>query len=210
LSPAPEGELPRAFSGALSRASHAEEDPGEGIPEGIALRRASHPGEGIPEGITLELADDLAETLRYLARSRGQPLEALTADLLRRAGSGGAAEAGRGHLAGLTPRQRSRPVGGRRPDQPTDRPQLWLSPETVKTHLRRALEHFDLHSKAELRLMLFDLDGDRDGAILFRMRRRSSSGCPREEASRGLTWPSRSSFSSAVRTNPACARTTIA
>src|SRR3989304_2292861 len=38
--------------------------------------------------------------------------------------------------------------------------ELWLSPETVKTHLRRTLEHFDLHSKAELRLLLLDLDGD--------------------------------------------------
>jgi RNA polymerase sigma factor (sigma-70 family) len=137
-SPAPEAELPRGLSGR------------------------------IPGGLTLELADDLAETLRYLARVRGQPLEALTADLLRRALDREARrKQAEDALAGLTPRQREvarLAVGGRTNRQIAR--ELWLSPETVKTHLRRALEHFDLHSKAELRLMLFDLDGDRGEARL--------------------------------------------
>jgi RNA polymerase sigma factor (sigma-70 family) len=114
------------------------------------------------------VADDLAETLRHLARSRGQPLEALTADLLRHAlDRETRRKQAEDALAGLTPRQREvarLAVGGRTNRQIAR--ELWLSPETVKTHLRRALEHFDLHSKAELRLMLFDLDGDRSEARL--------------------------------------------
>ena len=34
---------------------------------------------------------------------------------------------------------------------------LVISPETVKTHVRHALEKFGLHSKDELRLLLIDL-----------------------------------------------------
>ena len=116
----------------------------------------------IPEGITVEVTDELAEHLRHLARVYGHPLESLTADLLRR---GLEQERRRRRaedaLAGLTPRQREvarLAVGGRTNRQIAR--ELWLSPETVKTHLRRTLEHFDLHSKAELRLLLLDLDGD--------------------------------------------------
>ena len=111
----------------------------------------------------MEVPDELAERLRHLARVRSQPLESLTADLLRR---GLNQETRRRQaedaLAGLTPRQREvarLAVGGRTNRQIAR--ELWLSPETVKTHLRRTLEHFDLHSKAELRLLLLlDLDGD--------------------------------------------------
>jgi DNA-binding NarL/FixJ family response regulator len=113
--------------------------------------------------VALDVADDLAESLRFLARSRGQPLESLTADLLRRALD---QEARRKQaeeaLAGLTPRQRevARLAAGGRTNRQIAR-ELWLSPETVKTHLRRTLGHFDLHSKAELRLLLLDLERDR-------------------------------------------------
>jgi DNA-binding CsgD family transcriptional regulator len=62
-------------------------------------------------------------------------------------------------LAALTPRQRevTRLAASGQTNRQIAR-ELWLSPETVKTHLRRALEHFDIHSKAELRLLLVDLD----------------------------------------------------
>jgi RNA polymerase sigma factor (sigma-70 family) len=110
----------------------------------------------------VEAGDELAEHLHRLARSRGQPLESFAADLLRR---GLEQETRRKRaeaaLAGLTPRQREvarLAAGGRTNRQIAG--ELWLSPETVKTHLRRALEHFDLHSKAELRLLLIDLDGE--------------------------------------------------
>jgi DNA-binding CsgD family transcriptional regulator len=111
----------------------------------------------------VEVADELAEHLQRLAQTSGEPLESLTADLIRR---GLEQEARRRRaqdaLAGLTPRQRevARLAAGGRTNRQIAR-ELWLSPETVKTHLRRTLEHFDLHSKAELRLLLLDLDGDR-------------------------------------------------
>ena len=35
--------------------------------------------------------------------------------------------------------------------------QLVISPETVKTHVRHILEKFEIHSKADLRLLLLDL-----------------------------------------------------
>jgi DNA-binding NarL/FixJ family response regulator len=38
---------------------------------------------------------------------------------------------------------------------------LVLSPETVKSHMRRVLQKLDLHSKAELRLMYADWDFSR-------------------------------------------------
>jgi DNA-binding NarL/FixJ family response regulator len=112
----------------------------------------------------LDVGDDLAERLEHLARARGETPEGLAGDLLRRALEQEAhrrqAEAA---LAGLTPRQRevARLAASGRTNRQIAR-ELWLSPETVKTHLRRALEHFDLHSKTELRLLLRDVDGDRD------------------------------------------------
>jgi DNA-binding CsgD family transcriptional regulator len=111
--------------------------------------------------VAVEVPDELAELVQHLARARGHPLESLTADLLRR---GLEQESRRRRaedaLAGLTPRQRevARLAAGGQTNRQIAR-ELWLSPETVKTHLRRTLEHFDLHSKAELRLLLLDLDG---------------------------------------------------
>jgi DNA-binding CsgD family transcriptional regulator len=106
--------------------------------------------------MTIEMEPELAEHLRLLARARGQPLESLAVDLLH----GGLTQALRRQqaeeaLASLTPRQReiARLAAGGHTNRQIAR-ELWLSPETVKTHLRRALEHFDLHSKAELRLFL--------------------------------------------------------
>jgi DNA-binding CsgD family transcriptional regulator len=110
------------------------------------------------------MGHELAEHLEYLAQARGQTLESVAGDLLRR---GLEQETRRRRaedaLAGLTPRQRevARLAAGGQTNRQIAR-ELWLSPETVKTHLRRTLEHFDLHSKAELRLLLLDLDGDRD------------------------------------------------
>ena len=136
------------------------------------LTRPSPPPAATPEAspsrpglerMTVELSGELAERLHLLAGARGERPEDLTADLLRR---GLSHEARRRQvadaLAGLTPRQRevARLAAAGQTNRQIAR-ELWLSPETVKTHLRRALERFDLHSKAELRLLLFDLDGDR-------------------------------------------------
>ncbi len=139
----------------------------------------------------MEVPDELAERLRHLARARSQPLESLTADLLRR---GLNQETRRRQaedaLAGLTPRQREvarLAVGGQTNRQIAR--ELWLSPETVKTHLRRTLEHFDLHSKAELRLLLLDLDGDRAAHPEEDPLRDAPLGVPRgcEDAMRSAT-----------------------
>jgi RNA polymerase sigma factor (sigma-70 family) len=107
----------------------------------------------------LEASGDLAGPLQRLARARGQSPEAVAADLLRQAlereDRRKRAEAA---LAALTPRQRQ--VALLAAEGRTNREiarELWLSPETVKTHLRRALEHFGVHSKSELRLQLSDL-----------------------------------------------------
>jgi DNA-binding CsgD family transcriptional regulator len=136
-----------------------------------------------PGRILVSPGGEVAERLARLARARGEPLEHVAADMLRCGLEHEArrrqAEAG---LAGLTPRQRqiARLAAGGRTNRQIAR-ELWLSPETVKTHLRRALEHFDVHSKAELRLLLFDLESE---------------------------WPSPSSSSSAAPSNPGSASTT--
>lgn len=114
------------------------------------------PREGV---MLLEAAGDLAGALQQLAQVRGESPEAVAADLLRQAlereDRRRQAEAA---LASLTPRQRqiARLAAEGRTNRDIARA-LWLSPETVKTHLRRALERFGVHSKSELRLQLSDL-----------------------------------------------------
>jgi DNA-binding NarL/FixJ family response regulator len=110
--------------------------------------------------ILVEARGDLAEALRRTARARGEPPESVATDLLRRGLDHERrrlrAEA---EFAALTPRQReiTRMVLHGQTNEQIARA-LWLSPETIKTHLRRTFERFDVHSKAELRLRLADLD----------------------------------------------------
>lgn len=112
-------------------------------------------------------------SLRLAAQARGQAPEAVATDLLRR---GLEQERRRleaeAALAALTPRQQeiTRLVLQGQTNQQIARA-LWLSPETVKTHLRRTFDRFAVRSKAELRLRLVDLDAD-PNALGDRMARR--------------------------------------
>jgi len=142
------------------RPSHPPDAPrpaAEGTDPGAAAALGPPPPGGL---ILVEAGDDLAQRLWRLARMSGETPETLAADLLRRGlEQEGRRERAEASLAALTPRQRevTRLAASGQTNRQIAR-ELWLSPETVKTHLRRALEHFDIHSKAELRLLLVDLD----------------------------------------------------
>jgi len=107
----------------------------------------------------LSLDGELWMRLRRTAQALDRQPERLAADLLTRGLEQEAlcarAEAS---LASLTPRERQVVLLTRR--GLTNRQiaaALVISPETVKTHVRHALEKFGLSSKAELRLLLLDL-----------------------------------------------------
>lgn len=110
--------------------------------------------------ILVEAGDDVTRSLLLAAEARGEAPEAVVADLLRRGLEHEHrrldAEAA---LATLTPRQQeiTRLVLRGQTNQQIARA-LWLSPETVKTHLRRTFDRFAVRSKAELRLLLAHLD----------------------------------------------------
>lgn len=130
------------------------------------LNAVPSPEETVSGRILVEAAGDVARSLRLAARARGEAPETVAGELLRR---GLEHERRRlraeASLAALTPRQReiARLVVRGQTNQEIARA-LWLSPETVKTHLRRTFERFAVHSKAELRLFLADLDGERSTA----------------------------------------------
>jgi DNA-binding NarL/FixJ family response regulator len=109
--------------------------------------------------LTLRIDQDLAEELRRAALTRDLPPQTLATHLLVRAL---ASESQREHLHGclsvLTPRELevaqliSAGYTNRQIAQT-----LVISLLTVKTHVRRSLEKLDLHSKAELRVLLHSL-----------------------------------------------------
>ena len=138
------------------------------------LRRSStDPGPSGPAGadhgrLVFEADAELGEALRHAAHVRGQEPELLASDLLQRAL---AQDTRRSHaraaLASLTPRQQevARLAARGQTNRQIARV-LVVSPETVKTHVRNALDKFGLRSKTELRLLLLDLGGDdRPGPI---------------------------------------------
>lgn len=130
-------------------------------PEHPPLPGISVPEDPVSGRILVEARGDIARSLRLAAQARGLPPEAVAGELLRR---GLEQEQRRlkaeAALSTLTPRQReiTRMVLRGQTNQQIAQA-LWLSPETVKTHLRRTFERFEVHSKAELRLFLLDLDG---------------------------------------------------
>lgn len=105
------------------------------------------------------LDPELAFRLRRLARARGQVPQVLLFELLAR---GLDHEAQRTQteqvLQSLTPREQQVTwliLRGHSNYQISVT--LHISSETVKTHVRHVLQKFELHSKADLRLLLLDL-----------------------------------------------------
>jgi DNA-binding CsgD family transcriptional regulator len=129
--------------------------------------RQKHPFERtVPEAraeghapISLEIDPETASRLRRLASRRGEAPEALACGLLAR----GLDVELRRHQAEasldrLTPRQRD--VAWLASQGNTNRQiaaALYVSTETVKTHMAHVLGKFGLHTKADLRLLLADL-----------------------------------------------------
>ncbi len=126
------------------------------------FRSANAGGQSPPSAngrFTFELDAELSARLRLAAHARGQSPEALAADLLARGLNQEVlrrrAEAA---LVNLTPREREvawLTARGHTNQQIAET--LFISPETVKTHVRHVLEKFGVRSKADLRLLLLDL-----------------------------------------------------
>lgn len=109
--------------------------------------------------LVLEVGEGLSARLRLAARERDLSPEALAVELLafglERAALRARADA---VLKTLTPREHEvvwLTARGRTNRQIAEK--LVVSPETVKTHVRHALEKLSVRSKAELRLLLLDL-----------------------------------------------------
>lgn len=109
--------------------------------------------------LVLEVEGELAGQLLSASQARGLPVEVLANDLLTRAMKRESlrlrAEAA---LERLTPREREvirMVVMGHTNRQIAAA--LVVSPETIKTHIRHALEKLGVRSKAELRLRLSEM-----------------------------------------------------
>lgn len=119
--------------------------------------------EALPQlyerALLFEVNGELAQRLRQAARVQDQPPEALAANLLARGLELEAREAQAWHaLSSLTRRERQ--VSQLIARGYTNRQiaaALVVSPETVKTHVRHALEKLGVRSKAELRLRLAEI-----------------------------------------------------
>ena len=109
--------------------------------------------------LIFEVDGHTAVRLRQAARTRAQSPEVLLADLLQR---GLEQEMRRTHaegvLATLTPREEEVTwLAARGLTNQQMAEALFISTETVKSHMRSVLAKFALRSKADLRLLLLDL-----------------------------------------------------
>lgn len=124
------------------------------------LRPRPQPGRrGRPGQLTFELDAALSAQLRLAARARHQSADRLIADLLaqglEREALRQQAEAA---LSALTAREQEvARLAARGRTNRQIAAALFISTETVKTHMRNVLDKFDVHSKADLRLLLLDL-----------------------------------------------------
>ena len=112
-----------------------------------------------PRRLVFEVEAELSDQLRQVARASGRSPEAFAVELLARALRQEALRSQvRSTLDALSPRQQE--VARLTARGYTNRQiaeALVVSPETVKTHVRHALEKLGLRSKTELRLLLLDL-----------------------------------------------------
>ncbi len=150
-------QIPRRFP---SRSDTPDRDASPSRRRGLfaQLRRLLVRGRDQPR-LQVEVGPELFAHLRRAARLRRSSPQTLARDLLIR---GLAQEALRVHteavLSGLTPREVE--VLWRAARGHTNRQiatALFVSPETVKTHVRNILLKLDLRSKADLRLLMLDL-----------------------------------------------------
>jgi RNA polymerase sigma factor (sigma-70 family) len=123
----------------------------DGVP---SMRVEQHNSADSDEHLLLHLNGDLCTRLCRMAEARDQTPETLAGDLLQR---GLEQETLRTHsellLDSLTPREQEvvrLTLRGLTNRQIAD--QLVISPETVKTHVRHALEKLGMRSKTELRM----------------------------------------------------------
>jgi RNA polymerase sigma factor (sigma-70 family) len=109
--------------------------------------------------LAFELDPELSAQLRMTARAHDMPPETLAADLLTRGLEQEALRAqAEAALAILTPREQEVAwLTARGHTNQQIAGILVISPETVKTHVRRVLGKFGVRSKSDLRLLLLDL-----------------------------------------------------
>jgi RNA polymerase sigma factor (sigma-70 family) len=120
--------------------------------------RSSEEKASSEEGLILEVTAELSAKLRQLAQAAAQSQQALAAELLARAVQREARHRRTAMaLERLTPREREvvRLAARGLTNQQIARA-LVVAPETVKTHVRHALEKLGVRSKTELRLLLLD------------------------------------------------------
>jgi DNA-binding NarL/FixJ family response regulator len=110
--------------------------------------------------VTFEAQQDLLDAVQTLADQERRPADQVTSDLIRQAlAQRSAAELYVDHWQQLTPREQqvaalvclnytNHQIAAR----------LCISPDTVKSHVHNLLAKFDLHRKADLRVVLSDWD----------------------------------------------------
>jgi DNA-binding NarL/FixJ family response regulator len=109
---------------------------------------------------TFELDQPLVEVLQHFAETEKRPREEVAADLLSAAliKRQAAEEHLRTWRALSSREQQVTALICLNYTNPQIAARLYLAPDTVKSHVRNVLRKFNVHSKAELRLVLADWD----------------------------------------------------
>jgi RNA polymerase sigma factor (sigma-70 family) len=129
---------------------------------GSEIRESTVAYRPLSSTLAFQLDTELSDRLRLAARARDRSPETMAAELLSRGLDREARQVrAQAALATLTPRQREMVEFTRQGQTNQQIAQtLMISSETVKSHVRNALNKLGLRSKTELRLMLQDLKQD--------------------------------------------------